>query len=85
MASKAPAQPDNNKKVLLTVVLVLVIVLAGWRVLSSMFGGSDEAAAKAVERSVSQESGPTGPPGIYREMREKLQKQGQAQPPTPGQ
>jgi hypothetical protein len=81
MASKAPAQPDNNKKVLLVVVLALVIVLAGWRVLSSMFGGSDEAAARAVEQSVKQDGGPVGPPGVYRQFL----KQRQAQPPTPGQ
>jgi TRAP-type C4-dicarboxylate transport system permease small subunit len=79
MANKAPVQSDNNKKVLLTIVLALVIVIAGWRILAGMFGRGDEAAAKAVENSVPQVGGPVGAPGIYLQQKDQLIKQMQEQ------
>ncbi len=71
-----PVQSENTKKVILGILVVMLVLLAGWRI----YGGTraNEESARQVEQSVSQAGGPTGLPGVFMKMNNPSQKSSSA-------
>lgn len=82
MAGKASAQQDNAKKILVAVLLVIAVILIGYRIYGAQRAAQE---AKKVEQEVQKGFDiPLGAPGVYRQWQQKAGGQTQGQQPGQG-
>lgn len=82
MAGKTTTQPDNTKKILAAVLLVIAIILIGYRIYGAQQAAQE---AKKVEQEVQKGYDiPLGAPGVYRQWQQKAGGQTQGQQPGQG-